>query len=54
MKNVLDKGCRENQNATSMFNNFFSENRAVYDICGKMWQSDKPQMTIRACALHAG
>jgi hypothetical protein len=27
MKNILDKGCRENQ-IHFIFNNFFSENRA--------------------------
>jgi len=31
MKNVSDKGCRENQNTQFMFNNFFFffENRGV-------------------------
>ena len=32
MKNVSDKRCRENQNTHFMFNNFFFENRAVYEI----------------------
>ena len=31
MRNVIDKSCRENQNTHFMSNNFFSENRAVYD-----------------------
>ena len=30
MRNVSDKGCRENQNTHFVFNNV-SENRAVYD-----------------------
>jgi hypothetical protein len=37
-----------------MFSNFFSENRAVYEI---MWQKiAEPQMKIQqdSCALHAG
>jgi hypothetical protein len=32
MRNVSDYICRENQNAHFMFNNLFSENRAVYEI----------------------
>jgi hypothetical protein len=40
-----------------MMMNFFSENRAVYEI---MWKNvaepDRPQMTIKlgVCTLHAG
>ena len=34
MRNVSDKSCRENQNPNFVFSNFFSENRAVYEI---MW-----------------
>ena len=40
-----------------MVNNFFSENRAVYEIMWKkMVQPDRSQMTIQhgACTLHAG
>jgi len=44
VRNVLDKGCRENHNTRFIFNNFFP---AVYE---KMWkntvQPDRPQMTI--------
>ena len=36
MGNVSNKRCRENQNTHFMFSNFFSENRAVYEI---MWKS---------------
>jgi hypothetical protein len=35
MKHVSDKSCTENQNTHFMSNNFFSENRAVYEI---MWK----------------
>ena len=54
MKNVSEKGCRENQNIHFMFNNilnnfffFFFENLSVHET---MWKSfiepDRPQMTI--------
>jgi hypothetical protein len=47
MKNVLDKSCRENENTQVMFNNFFFENSAFYEI---MWenvvQPDRPHMTM--------
>ena len=38
MRNVPDTRCRENKNTHFVFNNlFFSfENRAVYEICGKI------------------
>jgi hypothetical protein len=36
MRNVSDNICRENQNIHFIFNNFFSENRAVYE---KMWKN---------------
>jgi hypothetical protein len=46
MRNVSDKSCRENQNIF-IFNIFFPENHAVYEI---MWKNivepDRPQMTI--------
>jgi hypothetical protein len=35
MRNASDKSCRETQNTHFMFDNFFSENRAVYEI---MWE----------------
>ena len=31
-RNVSDKSCRENRNTHFLFDNFFSENRAVYNI----------------------
>jgi hypothetical protein len=47
MRNISDKSCRENQSTHFMFNNFFPENRAVYEIMWKnMVQRDRPQMTI--------
>jgi hypothetical protein len=36
MKNVLGKLCGESQNTHFMFNNFFFENRIVYEI---MWKN---------------
>ena len=41
VRNVSDKSCRENQNTHFMFSNFFPENRAVYEICGKIWWSQR-------------
>jgi len=32
MRNVSGKSCRENQHTFSLFNNFFSENHALYKI----------------------
>jgi hypothetical protein len=57
MRNVLDKSCKESQNTHFMFNNFFSENRAVYEKMSKnMVEPDWPQMTSQygAYALYAG
>jgi hypothetical protein len=57
MRNVSYKSCTENQNTHLVFNNFFLENRTVYE---KMWENfvewGSPQMTISygVCALHAG
>jgi hypothetical protein len=52
MRNISDKICRENHNINFMFNNFLSENHAVYEI---MWknnvQPDRPQMEIRRMRL---
>jgi hypothetical protein len=45
LKNVLDNHFRKNQNTHFMFNNFFFENFAVYEI---MWENiveDRSQMT---------
>jgi len=57
MRNISDKSCKENENTYFMFNNSFSENRAVYEIMWKiMAKPDRPQMTIQysAFALQAG
>jgi hypothetical protein len=36
MRNILDERCRKNQSTFFIFNNFFSENRAVYEL---MWKN---------------
>ena len=47
-RNVSGKSCRGNQNKYFVFNNFFFENRAFYEI---MWkhnvQRGRPQMAIQ-------
>ena len=49
MINVSDNCCRENQNTCFMFNNFFSEYRAIYEIKWKnMMKPDRPQMAIHS------
>jgi hypothetical protein len=56
MRNVLDNGCRENQN-TNLCSITFYENLAVYEIMSKiMVEPEGSQMTIQygACLLHAG
>jgi hypothetical protein len=46
MKYASDKSCEE-INTYFMFNNFFSESRAVYEIIWKnMVEPDLPQMAI--------
>ena len=48
MRNVSDKSCTENQNTHFVFSNFFSENRAVYEIMWKnMVEPDRPQIIWR-------
>ena len=57
MRNVLDKGCTEDQNTHFMFNNFFPENRAVCEILSKnMVEPEGPQMTSQygVYELHTG
>jgi hypothetical protein len=41
MKNISDKGCRENQNTHFMFNNFFLKSMPFVKECGKTWQSQR-------------
>jgi hypothetical protein len=36
MRNIWGKSCRENQNTHFMFNNFFPDNRTVYEV---MWKN---------------
>jgi hypothetical protein len=52
MRNVSDKGCTENQNTHCVLNNFFPENRAVYEIMWKnIVETGRPQMTIRCICV---
>jgi hypothetical protein len=52
MRSVSDRSCRENQHTHFMFNNFVSENRAIYEIMWKnMVESDRPHDNIIRCML---
>ena len=55
MRIVSGRGCREYENTHFMFNDFFSENRTVYET---MWKNIvKPvghKCPYGSCALHAG
>ena len=56
-RNVSDEGYSEKHKAHFLFNNFFSENLAVFKIMLRnILEPDKPQTTIKydACALHDG
>ena len=56
MRNVLHKSCRDNQNTHFVFNNFFLENRTVFEIMSKNTvEPEEPQMTSQygAYELHA-
>jgi hypothetical protein len=47
IRNILEEICRESQDTHIMFNNFFFENRAFYEIMWKiMVEPVRPQMTI--------
>ena len=46
MGNVSNISCRENQNTHFMFNNFFSENRAVYEIMSKHYAEPEKQQAM--------
>jgi hypothetical protein len=57
MRNVLDESRRDNRNTHFMFSNFFSENRAVYEIMSKnMVKPEGPKMTSQngAYVFYAG
>ena len=57
MRNVLDKSSTENKNTHFIFDNFFTENRAVYEIMSKILvETEGPQMTSQygAYAFHSG
>jgi len=45
--NISDKSCGEGQNTHFMYDNLFSENRAMYEI---MWENvlepGRPQMAV--------
>jgi len=52
ISNFSDDSCGENQNTHFMFNNFFFENFAVYEIMLKdIVETGRPQMTRRHCML---
>jgi hypothetical protein len=56
IRNVLDKSCREKENAHCISNNFFSDNRTVYEIMSKnMVETEGRQITSQygAYALQA-
>jgi hypothetical protein len=55
MRNVSDKGCRENQDTPFVFSNFSFENLADYEIMQekKIVQQCRPQMTIRPMQMRA-
>jgi hypothetical protein len=47
MRNISDKICRENKNTPFMFNKYFSENRAVFEILWKnIVELHRTNMTI--------
>jgi BarA-like signal transduction histidine kinase len=48
MRNISEEVFRKKENKESMYNNFFSENPAVYEIMlYYIVELDRPQMTIR-------
>jgi hypothetical protein len=55
MKNSSDKGCRETRNTHFMFDNFFLENRVVYEIMWKKYrragQATDDNMAHAHCVL---
>jgi hypothetical protein len=52
MRTVSQKRYKENKNSRFMFNNGFSQNRAVYEIKWKnIVQPDRPQMTIECMPI---
>ena len=46
MENFLGKSCTENQNTNFMFNNFFPENGARYEVRRKICQNRQGHMKI--------
>jgi len=55
VRNVLDKYYRGNQNTLFVFNKFFPENNAIYEImqkkCGRARQATDESVT-QHCMLH--
>jgi hypothetical protein len=57
MRDISNKSLRENQSTHFLFSDFFSKNRAVYEIMQKnLVVPEGPQMTSQhgTYALHAG
>jgi len=47
MRNISDRSCRKNQNMRIMFDNFFPQNCAVYEIVGEnMVEPYSAQMAV--------
>jgi hypothetical protein len=47
IRHISSRICREGQNTHSVFNNFFFENRAVFEITWKnLVEPDRPQMKL--------
>jgi len=55
IRNFSDESCGENQNKHFVFNNFFFENGAVYEIMGKklFYSRTGHRLHYGECALHA-
>jgi hypothetical protein len=53
-RNISNKCCGENQTTRFIFNNFFSENRAVYEIMSKNMVKPERLQWQYGRALHAG
>ena len=55
MRNVSNKSCREHKSTHFMFNNFFSEIYAIYEIVSKnVLEPERPQMSVwwRSMCAH--
>jgi len=55
MRIVSGKSCVEDQNSHCMFNNFFSESCAIYDIlCKNKVEPDRPHENMVHVHCHSG